>query len=85
MKRGDVFRPLASSTERAAQGPRKPLRTAKEMAEEFGVPVHVVVGLLGREGAPKPKIDGRMNHASRLCWYEVAPFRKWLRDALANR
>lgn len=59
-------------------GPRKPLRTFNEMAEEFGVSSPVLRQALSRDGAPKPEIRHKSNYSETTnSWYEPVAMRKW--------
>jgi hypothetical protein len=55
-------------------GQRKPLRTAKELAAEFGLTMAQLRGHLGAAGAPKPEVVHHNNSH-----YDQAKFRAWFR------
>ncbi len=57
---------------------RKPLRTATELAEEFGVSVTALGGALTANGAPKPRL--RNTSSARIhsnTWYDPEEVRRW--------
>ena len=56
-------------------GPRKPLRTLKEMAEEFGVTVNSLRALIGHHDGPKPVL--KHDCTVRNTWYDPAVLRAW--------
>ena len=59
------------------EGPRKPLRTFIEMAEEFGVPPAALRQLLWRKSGPKPELKHVGNFVHSNVWYEPVAMRKW--------
>lgn len=56
------------------RGHRKPLRTINEMAEEFGVSVHVLASRIKNRNGPPSLKSGTTNRA---VWYEPNALRKW--------
>lgn len=58
---------------------RKPLRTGHELAEEFGVSIHVFAyNLKSFPDAPQPKLDNRRNSkAAKFLWYDPDEVREW--------
>ena len=74
------------SIAKATNTGRKPLRTAGEMAKEFGVKTMVLAGHLRSKDAPKPVIDNRKgcSRRSRLVWYDPTEMRKWWKTKTAN-
>jgi hypothetical protein len=56
---------------------RKPLRTFKEMAEEFGVSERALVVFLGTRGGPKPEIRSTGNCTVSRTWYDPEEMRRW--------
>lgn len=65
-----------SFQERKARGVRKPLRTLKEMAEEFGVVPQFLANRLRCHNGPKAELDNR-NCGCRAHWYEPDEMRRW--------
>lgn len=61
---------------------RKPCRSARELAEEFGVPLMRLVRYLALDG-PAPQLVLRSGYAVRNSWYDPEEVRKWwkLRNA----
>lgn len=57
------------------EGPRKPCRSLKEMAEEFGVTLRSLVVLLKSRNGPEPKL--RHRGATSNNWYDPDAMRKW--------
>ena len=73
MKRGSFLLPAGSSTSGKKSG--KPLRTFKEMADEFGVKPNALSTLIGARGGPRPVMKaGTVIHQT---WYEPAVIRQW--------
>ena len=58
----------------------KPLRSFKEMYEEFGVTRHCLTRLMCHEGAPKPKIKVPSN-----TYYDPDEMRKWWKSINLNK
>jgi hypothetical protein len=56
---------------------RKPLRTFKEMAEEFGVSEQAVAVFLGTRDGPKPEIRSTGNCVVNRTWYDPTEMRRW--------
>lgn len=58
--------------------PRKPLRTFKEMAEEFGITEGLLKSRLQRsENAPKPVLVHKNARRCSNSWYNHAEMRRW--------
>jgi hypothetical protein len=58
--------------------PRKPLRTFKEMAEEFGITELLLRSkLLHSKGAPKPVFVSKNSRTCSNRWYNHAEMRRW--------
>lgn len=57
----------------------KPLRTLRELAEEFGVSYKTLVGFIARDGnAPKEKLHHHLIGGSfKDRWYNPAEVRRW--------
>ena len=55
----------------------KPLRTFREMAEEFGVRESTLRGLLSRRNGPKPELTSVSSRSVRNSWYDPAEMRRW--------
>jgi len=57
----------------------EPLRTAKEMAEEFGITPKVLGAFLRHDkNSPSPVFDNRNGSVNaRFCWYNQSEMRKW--------
>lgn len=69
---------LSLRTAYLAPTKRKPLRTFKEMAEEFGVSVSTLSGLMATRSGPQP----RLNHSggcaqTRNKWFDPDEMRAW--------
>jgi hypothetical protein len=56
---------------------RKPLRTFKEMAEEFGVSERALAAYLGAKNGPRPEIRSTGNLSVSRSWYDPAEMRRW--------
>ena len=60
-----------------ARVPRKPLRSAAELAEEFGVPHRTLVGLMNTDpNGPRPELRNR-SVACQASWYKPDVVRAW--------
>ena len=62
------------------QGPRKPLRTLRELADEFDVPYKSLQGALCRsKDAPSPVFatGGQKSSTPSNTWYDPDEVRKW--------
>jgi hypothetical protein len=58
--------------------PRKPLRSFKEMAEEFGITEEILRGRLQHsENAPKPVFVHKNARSCSNRWYDPAEMRRW--------
>lgn len=59
---------------------RKPLRTAQEMADEFGITLASLRGHMSRSNSPKP-IMRHIAYRTRKCnsWYDPDEMRSWWR------
>lgn len=55
---------------------RKPLRSATELAEEFGISVKRLGGLLGVHNGPKSKFSHR-NFSMKNSWFDPVEMRAW--------
>jgi hypothetical protein len=55
----------------------KPLRTFREMAEEFGVRESTLKGLLSTRNGPKPELTSGSFRSVRNSWYDPAEMRRW--------
>ena len=57
----------------------KPLRTGKEMAEEFGISYKSLAALLGCDkNSPKPELNMHNHSATAgVVWYRPTEMRKW--------
>ena len=66
----------------ASNPPRKPLRTLKEMAAEFGVTKQTLVGYISHHEGPHPVFaSGYFDHSrSKRTWYDPDKMRKWWAD-----
>lgn len=59
-------------------GPRKPLRTLRELADEFGVPHKTLQVKLARcKGAPKPVFSTGGRGTPQNTWYDPDEVRAW--------
>ncbi len=58
---------------------RKPLRTFKELAQEFGLKRAVLTGYLSHHNGPKP-IFNTNNCSARNSWYDPDEMRKWWKE-----
>lgn len=59
----------------------KPLRTFKEMAEEFGVEKLDFMRLMNHQHAPKPvTMQGKRTAGTLNRWYDPDEMRKWWAD-----
>lgn len=61
-------------------GARKPLRSLRELAEEFGVPHKTLQGKLARcKNAPKPiySTGGHKTASQHNTWYDPQEVRRW--------
>ena len=57
---------------------RKPLISAKELANEFGVSIEKLGSMIGKSSIPPPKKVFVSGHGStRNSWYEPKEFRAW--------
>lgn len=56
---------------------RKPLRTFRELAEEFGVSMPKLASELGKHSGPKPKIVHRHGGTHTNAWYDPVEMRAW--------
>ena len=66
---------------RSKEGPRKPLRTIKEMAAEFGTTRQTLAGYLAHHGGPVPKyVTGNSRIRTRNTWYDPDDLRAWWKD-----
>lgn len=75
------------SVAKATRTGRKPLKTAAEMAAEFGISQQKLSALMRTDdGAPKPVLDYRKNMSgkSRLVWYSPDAVRKWWKSRVPN-
>lgn len=54
-----------------------PMRTSKELADEFGIAHRVLVTLLCREDAPQPGLKYRHTNQTRDSWYDPDAVRRW--------
>jgi hypothetical protein len=60
---------------------RPPLRTIAELAEEFGVPTHVLGRVLKLPGAPAPVINNRSKAVlNRTTWFNPAQVRQFWKE-----
>ena len=65
-------------------GPRKPLRTLKELADEFGISAKSLQAVLARKkGAPKPifSTGGGSGSTPQNTWYDPDEVRKWFAES----
>lgn len=60
-----------------AGGGRKPLRTFKELADEFGVPVTTLAGYIGRDPTAPKLIMRTGNRNKTVSWYDPDAMRAW--------
>ncbi len=51
--------------------PRKPLRAFRELADEFGITMEQLGGLMSRHDGPKPRLRNTDS------WYDPAEMRAW--------
>ncbi len=59
-------------------GPREPLRTVAELAEELGLSKQSLGHKLAQPGAPLPVIDGKKaSYSARSKWYRPSEVRAW--------
>lgn len=66
------------------EGPRKPLRTFKELCADLGEPERHVLGKLARdEGRPEPVLVKRTRRGQ-ASWYDPEQFRAWWGKANAQ-
>lgn len=56
---------------------RKPLRSFRELAEEFGVSPATLRGLLAHHPGPEPKFTHRGLRTPSCAWYDPAEMRAW--------
>ena len=56
---------------------RKPKRTVKELANEFGISCQKLSGLLSKEGAPKACLRSRSCDVVSATWFDPDEVRKW--------
>ena len=56
---------------------RKPLRTFKEMTDEFGVSPGVLMAALRDEGAPSAEMQHFGKNSGNNRWYEPVAMRRW--------
>lgn len=59
-----------------ANGPRKPLRTVQEMADEFGVTRNKLSILIRLNNGPKPELKTGVA-SQKATWYEPRALRSW--------
>jgi hypothetical protein len=70
------MRALENRGLRVGRPARPPLRTLKEMAEEFGVRHATLSGLLSTCNGPKSRMDTRGCQTNQAHWYEPNEMRK---------
>jgi hypothetical protein len=58
-------------------GAKVPLRSGKELAEEFGLTKNRFNGLMRRKDAPKPKLKHKSDDAGSNTWYDPKEVRSW--------
>lgn len=69
---------LENLATRIGQPARPPLRTLKEMAEEFGVPCAELASLLRHRDGPDARMDTTRSASNgKAHWYEPGEMRKW--------
>lgn len=62
-------------------GPREPLRTVTELAEEFGISKQALGMALAKPGAPSPVLDyRRKNVVLRAKWFRPSEVRAWWKE-----
>lgn len=63
---------------KSGKGPRKPLRTIKEMAAEFGVSRCTLSAYIGHHNGPSAMyVSGSQYHRARNTWYDPDALRAW--------
>jgi len=63
---------------RKKEGPRKPLRTIKEMAAEFGISRCTLAAYIGHNNGPTAMYAaGSQYHRTRNTWYDPDALRAW--------
>lgn len=62
------------------EGPRKPLRSLGELADEFGIDVHVLGKLIKNKNGPEAVLDHRNAKIFKNKWYRHDEVRKWWRS-----
>jgi hypothetical protein len=56
---------------------KKPLRSARELAEEFGVSIFKLATLIKTRNGPAPKIKHRQGAIVKNTWYDPKEIRTW--------
>ena len=68
---------LSNKSARNGGAPRKPLISAKEIADEFGLSMHALNAYIGHHNGPEP-VFRKASHTTRnSTWYDPAEMRKW--------
>lgn len=62
-------------------GRRKPLRTLKEMSEEFGITLVSLAMLIKNRNGPKAKYSTGLSSTKRNTWYDPDELRAWWKKA----
>lgn len=76
--------PLWEATNRIRkEGSRKPLRTLKELAEEFGISKLQLAGLLSDQGNIKP-VFYRNGKGNKNSWYDPIEVRRFMHKFMAS-
>lgn len=70
----------AKRREKAAGVAKPPLRSHKEMADEFGVASVTLTSLLAKWGGPKPALRTMSRRTDSAVWYDPMEMRKWWED-----
>lgn len=59
------------------QSGRAPLRTFKELAEEFGVSVRSLCGHMAADGSAPKKVWAHKSASVQNAWFDAVAMRKW--------
>lgn len=65
--------------------PRKPLRSFKELAEEFGVSCQTLAAYGRQHQLPAPKLSWRSTAVSTTKWYDPEEMRAWWKSVQEKR